>query len=345
MENKETDLEKDSKISMPLISIIVPVYNVEEYLADCMESVLKQSYTNLQVILVDDGSTDRSGLVCDRYAERDSRIQVIHKRNGGLSDARNAGLDIAEGDYIVFTDSDDFLHRDYLKVQYENLVQADADMAVCDYHMYDTGQSVCNGLSNRISVVEEKDITAQLYENPGMLIVAWNKLYKRFLWDGIRYPVGRLHEDEAVIHEILVRCKRIVLTDAKLYYYRQRENSIMGQVSDKSIQDAVYAYQRRISFFAEHNMPVDEAQAQRNLLLYLREQYDAAREKKDNKERLKLVRVELGKSMKSNKAFCQVLDKASVFEIYILNYMPGVLESYRILLKWLVSVKRKIQKL
>lgn len=341
----ERDTKIDTKIALPLISIIVPVYNVEAYLTDCMESIVKQSYTNFQVILVDDGSTDRSGLVCDQYAERDSRIQVIHKKNGGLSDARNVGLDIAEGDYIVFTDSDDFLHRDYLKVQYENLVQADADMAVCDYHMYDSRQSVEDGLSNRISVVEEKDITAQLYENPGMLIVAWNKLYKRFLWDGIRYPVGRLHEDEAVIHEILVRCKRIVLADAKLYYYRQRENSIMGQVSDKSIRDAVYAYQRRISFFAEHNMPVDEAQAQRNLLLYLREQYDSAKAMKDNKERLKFVRGELDKSIRSNKTFCRVLDKASILEIYILNYIPGALESYRILLKWLVGAKRKIQKL
>lgn len=333
------------KIAMPLISIIVPVYNVEEYLTDCVESILKQSYKNFQVILVNDGSTDRSGLLCDRYAEGDNRIKVIHKKNGGLSDARNVGLNIAEGDYIVFTDSDDFLHRDYLKVQYENLVQTDADMAVCDYHMYDTGQYVEDSLSNRISTVEKRDITAQLYENSGMLIVAWNKLYRRFLWDEIRYPVGRLHEDEAVIHEILVRCERIVLTDAKLYYYRKRENSIMGQDSDKSIKDAVYAYQRRISFFAEHNMPIDEAQAQRNLLLYLREQYDSAKAMKDNKGRLKFVREELGKSIKSNRAFCQVLDKASILEIYILNYIPGILESYRILLKWLVDSKRRIQKL
>ncbi len=333
-------MKKNTKISTPLISVIVPVYNVEDYLKDCMESILCQSYTNLQIILVNDGSTDKSGILCDQYAERDSRVRVIHKRNGGLSDARNAGLDIAEGNYIIFTDSDDFLHRDCLKIQYENLVQADADIAICDYQIHYAGQTIVNSLTNQINIVEGQGITAQLYENPGMLIVAWNKLYKRFLLEGIRYPVGRLHEDEAVIHEILVRCRRIVLTDAKLYYYRQRENSIMGQDSDKSVQDAVYAYQRRISFFAKQNMIMDEAQAQRNLLLYLRKQYDSAKVIK-NKERLKFVRKELGKSIKSNKAFCRVLDKASILELYILNYIPCVLDIYRILLQRLVEMKRK----
>jgi len=325
---------------LPLISVIIPVYNVEEYLVQCLQSVLAQTYPHFQVILVDDGSTDESGGICDRYGTIDKRIRVIHKENGGLSDARNAGLGIAEGAYIAFVDSDDFLHREYLKTLYDNMVAEDADLSICGYYCYDGGMPVENSsdeIYNR-EVVEGSMVTAQLYENPGMAIVAWNKLYSREIFGDIRYPVGRLHEDEAVIHELLVRCRRVVLTNARLYYYRRRSGSIMDKESDKSIEDAVFAYEKRIAFFGSLGMRTDKAQAQRNLLLYLAGRFDGARE---DKRRQDYTRMTLRKSMRNDSAYRDVLDKASIVELYIIGYMPGAVGVYRALVKWLVRMKKR----
>lgn len=328
--------------SLPLISVIVPVYNVEPYLERCIQSVIMQTYQNWQMILVDDGSTDRCGSICDRYAGKDDRIQVIHKTNGGLSDARNCGIDKADGQYIAFVDSDDFVQKDFLKVQYENLVRTGADMAICAYQNYHSKQDMACDTENHVCVVEE-DITSQLYLNPGMAIVAWNKLYRRELWNEIRYPVGRLHEDEAVIHELLTSCRKIVISDAKLYFYRQRADSIMGEESDKSIADAVYAYKRRIQFFGEKHMLPDQAQAQRNLLLYLEKKFDMA-EKTGKRKRGAYVRGQMKNSMKTEKAFLRVLDKASVLELYLIAYIPVLVGFYRKMIKELVRVKRSLFK-
>lgn len=328
--------------SLPLISVIVPVYNVEPYLERCIESIVDQTYQNWQMILVDDGSMDQSGSICDRYAGKDDRIQVIHKTNGGLSDARNCGIEKADGQYIAFVDSDDFVQKDFLKVQYENLARAGADMAICSYQNYCSEQDMGCDTENHVCILQE-DITSQLYLNPGVAIVAWNKLYRRELWNGVRYPAGRLHEDEAVIHELLTSCSKIVISDAKLYYYRQRAGSIMAEESDKSIEDAVYAYTSRIAFFGERHMPIDQGQAQRNLLLYLEKQFDMA-EKTGNKKRAAYVRAQMQTSIKEENAFWRVLDKASIFEIYLIAYMPVLVGSYRRMIKELVRAKRSLSK-
>lgn len=243
-------------LKKPLISIIVPIYNVEAYLKECVDSILNQSYRNLEIILVNDGSPDNCGNICDEYAKLDSRIIVIHKTNGGLSDARNAGLDIANGDYIAFVDSDDVLHPYYINELFDAI--GNADMAFCNFHPF----------KNDISEIPELDLNTNSTTYSGdfllanihvfnvpLLIIAWNKLSKKNIWNGLRFPVARIHEDEFIIHHLLDRCKNIVFLALPLYFYRQRDESIMNikQKSIKSLTDRFDAIDDRINFFKQKN--------------------------------------------------------------------------------------------
>lgn len=241
----------------PLISVIVPIYNVEEYIHQCVDSIIIQTYKNLEIILVNDGSPDNCGEICDDYALKDSRIKVIHKKNGGLSDARNAGLDIAKGEYIVFTDSDDFIHPQFVEILHTNI--GDADMAFCDrlrYYENATEITRTDIITCPIEVFENdfllKNFSTYRYS---IVVVAWNKLYKSHIWDGLRYPVGKIHEDEFVIHHILDRCNKVVLCNKQMYYYRQRGDSIMGSVmSDSRFNNIIEYHEEREKFFMERKM-------------------------------------------------------------------------------------------
>lgn len=237
-----------------MVSVIIPIYNVEKYLEKCVESVLCQTYQNLEVILVDDGSPDGCGAICEEYAQKDKRVRVIHKENGGLSDARNAGLDVCKGDCILFVDSDDCIHPQMIERLYDLLMKYQADMAICSfqdieenemphYAKYDAqGKEYC---------FEKENIMNQLQSRNLLTVVAWNKIYKTRLFENIRYPKGYIHEDEFVIHKLLHLCTRTVYTEEKLYYYRKRGDSIMGNISPKKIQDIYLAYEDRISFLEE----------------------------------------------------------------------------------------------
>lgn len=240
----------------PLISIIVPIYNVEEYIHQCVDSIINQTYTNLEIILVNDGSPDICGTICDDYALQDARVKVIHKTNGGLSDARNTGLDNAKGEYIVFTDSDDFIHPQFVECLYSNI--GDADMAFCDLLPYYEDKTEINQskITSCPTMVFEDDFLIKnipTYRSP-IVIVAWNKLYKRFIWDDLRYPVGKIHEDEFVIHHILDKCDKVILCDEQLYYYRQREDSIMGVMSEERFINSIEFLEEREEFFLKKNM-------------------------------------------------------------------------------------------
>ena len=237
-----------------MVSVIIPIYNVEKYLEECVESVLCQTYQDLEIILVDDGSPDGCGAICEEYAQKDKRVRVIHKENGGLSDARNAGLNVCRGDYIVFVDSDDCIHPQMIERLYNLLLRYQADMAICSfqdieenemplYTKYDAqGKEYC---------LEKENIMNQLQSRNLLTVVAWNKIYKARLFENIRYPKGYIHEDEFIIHKLLHLCTRTVYTEEKLYYYRKRGDSIMGNISPKKIQDIYLAYEDRISFLEE----------------------------------------------------------------------------------------------
>lgn len=211
---------------MPIISIIVPVYNVENYLEKCVTSILRQTFSDFELILVDDGSTDSSGGLCERLKERDSRIIVIHKENGGLSSARNAGIDIAKGSYLGFVDSDDFISTD----MYEELLQAieeyDADLAICDLvNCYGKIPDI-QRIRTKTEVLTQKECFYEVFVGSKISVSAVNKLYRRDLFRGLRYREGITFEDAYIISDILHKCNKIVLNKTGKYFYIHRRNTI-----------------------------------------------------------------------------------------------------------------------
>lgn len=240
-----------------LISVIVPIYNVELYLESCIKSIIGQSYKCLEIILIDDGSKDNSGKMCDEYAMQDSRIIVIHKENGGLSSARNAGLDIATGEYIVFIDSDDMMHPCMIEILYRNISKYGADIAICSYKEVDDNKKsseikeICAN-NSREKMYTGRECVEELYAAKlGIdMVVVWNKLYKSQLFKKLRFPEGKIHEDEYVNYQIMYPLEKCIYTNLKLYYYRQRLNSITNRkkFNLQSI-DKIEMYKQRLSFF------------------------------------------------------------------------------------------------
>lgn len=234
-----------------IISIIVPIYKVEEYLERCIESLITQTYPYFELILVDDGSPDKCGEICDRYSKIDSRIKVIHKENGGLSDARNKGLDFATGKYITFIDSDDWVDSDYLKVLYKLLIDRNADISICNF--IKTESDSFSIIKENDEVLEFSNIEAleRIYSDLSVqLTISWGKLYKAELFRKIRFPYRKIHEDEFTTYKLLYKANKIVYTNRMLIYYWQRADSIMGQgFKLKNKLDSIEALKERILFF------------------------------------------------------------------------------------------------
>lgn len=242
--------------TQPLISIIVPVYNIEKYLRACVESILDQTYRHLEIILVNDGSTDSSNEICKEYEENDIRVVVVEKSNGGLSDARNAGLDLAQGDFIAFVDGDDILDKDFIYYLKENI--GHADMIFCGFHYFEEEEELKPVSFKNTDVIEFKSeqLLTQIttFKYP-LLVLAWNKLYKKDVWKEIRFPKGKIHEDEYLVHHMLDKTKHVKFFDAELYHYRQRTSSIMaGKLSEKAINDKFAALVDRREFFDKKGM-------------------------------------------------------------------------------------------
>lgn len=236
---------------MEKISIIIPVYNVEKYLKMCLDSVINQTYQNLEIILINDGSTDNSGKICEEYKRADSRIILIHKENEGLSMARNTGLDIASGEYISFVDSDDYISGNMVETLYDRLLETQSDMAVCSLQYVDeAGKNLCSDFIFD-DIVLGQDEFWKLYTSTGHTecVVAWNKLYKRETLEQLYYPKGRLREEEFLLPYIVERCFRICTVSDRLIFYRQRNDSIMGCESKKSKLDYIEACFERMDFF------------------------------------------------------------------------------------------------
>lgn len=233
-----------------LISVIVPVYNVESYLNRCIESLVRQTYKYLEIILVDDGSLDGCPHICDKWSERDNRIHVIHKTNGGLSSARNAGLKVAKGEYIAFLDSDDWIHTKFIEHLYITIKDYKVDIAACDIcQVYTEKQDEkINKLSVKIYSTEEALET--LINGETFRAVAWNKLYHKNMLIGEQFETRRYHEDEFFTYRIMAKTNKLAYVDEKLYYYFQRKGSIMNSISYKHL-DALDAYLERIAYFKD----------------------------------------------------------------------------------------------
>lgn len=227
---------------MSVISVIVPVYRVENFIHRCVDSVLGQTYADLEIILVDDGSPDGCPAICDEYAEKDSRVKVIHKPNGGLSDARNAALDVMTGQYVTFVDSDDYLAPDAIETLYDALIKTNADIAVGNMK----GVNEAGEISDFYTPAAEETVltgegTLSTLNQP----CAQNRLYKKDIFAELRYPKGRLYEDVFIYHGILAQTKKIVLTGTTVYYYLIRSGSIMHGEYNIRFTDIIDAIKSR----------------------------------------------------------------------------------------------------
>ncbi|NCG69194.1 glycosyltransferase [Bacillus coagulans] len=224
----------------PLISVIIPVFNVERYLKRCLDSVINQTYKKLEIILVNDGSTDKSGEICDSYASIDKRVKVIHKKNGGLSDARNVGLLEATGDFVSFIDSDDFIHKDMYKIMYSLMTEKKGDIVEVGYQKFSTEMEIeePDYHKQNIDIYPTKKAVINTILDHNCRNYVWNKLYKIELWEDIKFPYRKVFEDIFTTHKIISKANKVVKTNLNLYYYFQRNDSIVnsGFSINKSLQ-------------------------------------------------------------------------------------------------------------
>lgn len=236
----------------PLISVIVPVYNVEPYLHKCIDSILAQTYTNLEVLLVDDGSSDNSGRICDDYALQDKRIRVIHNEHGGVSSARNAGLNGVTGDYIGFVDSDDIINSEMYTVLYNTMQQTGTDISICRLIRFDLEENIEPRLDSTVHCFTSMEVLRSYFGNSKRHTLAvglTNKLYKRCLFDGISFPIGLIHEDTFMTHQVLYKAKMVAEIESEMYYYRITPGSIMNAPFSERRLDMLKAVQEQIGFY------------------------------------------------------------------------------------------------
>jgi len=238
-----------------MISVVVPVYNVSAYLPSCIDSIIKQTYKNLEIILVDDGSTDISPQICDDYLNKDKRIKVIHQKNGGLSDARNSGINIATGDYITFIDSDDVVALDMIDYLYKLLIDNNADLSLCQMRKIDeNGKFIDNPLPVASCVVgnSPEECLKHYLKDLRFDTVACAKLYKTNMFSKIRFPKGKFHEDVYTTYKIVAKCCKIAIGEERKYLYRMRLDSIMHQSFKPAHMDAIYGKQELNTYIEKH---------------------------------------------------------------------------------------------
>lgn len=244
----------------PLVSVIVPIYNVDRYLRACIDSIIDQTYSNLEIILVDDGSPDKCPEICDEYAKNDNRVNVIHQKNGGLSAARNAGIDVAHGEFLTFIDSDDFIAKNYVELLYNGLSELGADISIASFCKF-SEKDALNIHSHELPFDEK--IKEECFRRYGSLnaelsmpfISACNKLYHKKLFDEIRFPIGKLYEDAFTTYKLLNEAEKVVFTETQLYFYRLNPQSILGQSFREKHLEMVEAFQSGMDYFSQKGMP------------------------------------------------------------------------------------------
>jgi len=236
-----------------LISVIIPVYNVVNYFDRCINSIINQTFKNLEIIIVDDGSTDGSSEACDKIAKIDNRIKVIHQINIGLSAARNAGLNIATGEYIAFVDSDDYLHPRMYEILYKEITKNEVDMVICEFNEFEEEPKyIANIDKYDTRLYNKNELLNEIYSNKSM-VFAWNKLYKKKIFSTLRYPEGYLYEDAFIIADIFEICNSAIFVYKELYFYsRERKDSItLGKFNFKKLYDELAAHKKNLEYFKE----------------------------------------------------------------------------------------------
>lgn len=306
----------------PLISVVVPVYNTEPYVRKAIDSVLKQTYDNIEIICVDDGSTDNSPQILDEFAAKYDNIKVIHTENGGISHARNMALDCCRGDYIAFLDSDDMYHEQMLKILFDALYENDCDMAACNVVNYsdeDADQLRYELPENyKVSIKSNEDLMKYFYsldkEKVQKAVLVSLKLYKRKIWEDIRFPVGRIYEDNAVLHLISQKTDKFADVPLRLYYRYIRKDSIMGQSKKFSIKsfDILYNQKERCDYYEKGNNPTFTRLAYKEYLHTLRCIYTETKESSLDK---KTICPQLKKEYKAYFAKVKKLNVYSKYDV------------------------------
>lgn len=266
---------------MPKISVIVPVYKVEQFLARCVNSVLNQTFSDFELILVDDGSPDRCGAICDSFAAEDPRIHVIHQKNGGLSAARNAGLDWvyanSDSQWIAFVDSDDWVHPDYLQSLYQAAESTNCKISTCGFFKTSEGPfPEIQGEAPQCMSADDFYCSDKIHG--GVTAVVWNKLYHRSVLDAIRFPAGKLHEDEFTTFQVVYNTGKIAVQEMPLYAYYQNPEGIMLSKWNPRRLHIVEAFEYQIAYALEHNLGRFYRKAVRDLIYSIHSQLLASEE-------------------------------------------------------------------
>lgn len=294
--------------TFPLVSVIIPVYNVDRYLREALDSVICQTYSHLEIILIDDGSTDASGRICDEYARKDPRIHLIRQENKGLSTARNVGLDCSAGDYIAFLDPDDAFHPSFVEMLLIAIMRTKADMSLCMYTVQHTEGALnrCKKMGKRSTL--HPAIGPGTYDRVTVLralaeqrinVSVWNKLYRKELWEELRFLDGHVYEDGETAYKIAERCEKCCVIDSPLYFYRKRPGSITTTYSQKELSDWLLTHSRIQSYISSHIPEVfSEELLERNQAAFfcaLMARYAQIRRSEKDEESLRNLIVETGR--------------------------------------------------
>lgn len=311
----------------PLVSVIVPIYRVEKYLKKCIKSIKQQTYSNLEIILVDDGSPDGCPEICDMEAQKDSRIIVIHKENGGLSSARNAGIDAAQGEYIAFVDSDDYISEKFIEILLDMCLDNEADIAQCDFlAVNEKSQTLPWKRHQRVEICSGREAVHRFCcaGDAVKYIVAWNKLYKKQLFTNIRYPLNKIHEDEFTTYKILWKAHKVAITTSYLYYYLQRKDSIM-YLQRNSIKSAEFLIKRldredalkeQLLFMEKNNLKPEYIAVLRRLYKVMKADYKLFADDDENFNICEKISLELKAVENTIKQYVTATTEKSIYNFY-----------------------------
>ncbi|MGX7773664.1 glycosyltransferase family 2 protein [Limosilactobacillus fermentum] len=308
----------------PLVSVIIPVYNVERFLDKCIISVLEQSYSNIEILLVDDGSTDSSGSICRKYSKKYKNVKYLHESNKGLSAARNYGLDVCNGKYVLFVDSDDFIRNNLIENILNIALTEKADIVEFNYLLVGGKDKQWPKVTNAYKVLDhEKALMSCLnYESS---VMVWNKLYRKNLFKGIRFPVGKIHEDEAIAPYLTDKANIYVKVDDCYYAYVKRKGSIMNSNFSDNELFIINIFQKRLKYFSQKYGEKYDPIINYHYFLRLKNLVSNMPKYSENRSKLIIAKHELYKRLLNNK-----LSKKLRIKTVVYNYMPDFIYKRRV---------------
>lgn len=305
-----------------LISVVIPVYNVEKYINECLESILNQTYKNLEIILVDDGTKDNCDKICDQYALKDKRIKVIHKKNGGLSDARNKGIEQATGKYITFIDSDDSVTIDYIEYLYNLIKKSDTDISICAHTVIAPQKNINFGKNYTDKILTKEECLKRMLCEEGFSVSAWAKMYKLDLFNNISFPKAKLCEDNGTTYKLIDKCTKISYGHESKYNYYRRAGSIMKSNFNLKKIDLIELSDEMCNYLEKYKSLESAINKKRfTCRCSILRQISESKNDKNYKELIKKIQLEIKRiNLKGNKLLT-TRDKVALYSLK-LGYLP-----------------------